>query len=356
MDTLQDRIRGSFIGGAAGDALGYPVEFFKDFREIQKKYGENGITKLTTPWAINGEKYGKALISDDTQMTLFTANGILNAKRQRIGMKYGICLAYIEWYLTQIGKWSNRYKDCWIARIPEMNHRRGPGHTCMSSLYAIYKGHDSINDSKGDGGVMRVAPIPLYAVVDSRMSITDAARLAGEAAEITHQHPLGFIPAALVAHIIYRLALDEVPNRQSFEGYIHEGMTAMEKLYPQYPSDVKYMGELCDKAIMLASNNIPDLENIESIGGGWTGEEALAIALYCATRHFDDFERALIAAVNHAGDSDSTGAITGNILGAAVGYDAIPQKFKDDLELHDVILHMADDIYRGEVTKMKNVE
>ena len=352
MNTLQDRIRGSFIGGAAGDALGYPVEFLKDFKKIRDVYGEKGITKLTPPWSVDGEKYDKALISDDTQMTLFTANGILNAKRQRIGMKYGICLAYIEWYLTQIGKWNNRYKDCWIARVPEMNHRRGPGHTCMSSLYAIYKGHDPINDSKGDGGVMRVAPIPLYAVVDNRMSITDAACLAGEAAEITHQHPLGFIPAALVAHIIYRLALDEAPNRETFEKYIHEGMAAMEKLYPQYPSDVKYMGELCDKAITLASNTRPDLENIESIGGGWTGEEALAIALYCVTRHFDNFEQALIAAVNHAGDSDSTGAITGNIHGAAIGYDAIPQKFKDDLELHDVILHMADDIYRGEVTKM----
>ena len=352
MNTIQDRIRGAFIGGAAGDALGYPVEFLKDFKKIKDVYGENGITKLTPPWSVDGEKCDKALISDDTQMTLFTANGILNAKRQKIGMKYGICRAYIEWYLTQIGKWNNRYKDCWIARIPEMNHRRGPGHTCMSSLYAIYKGHDPINDSKGDGGVMRVAPIPLYAVVNNRMSITDAARLAGEAAEITHQHPLGFIPAALVAHIIYCLALDEDPNRDSLERYIHEGMTAMEKLYPQYPLDVKYMCELCDKAIMLASNTRPDMENIESIGGGWTGEEALAIALYCAIRHFDNFEQALIAAVNHAGDSDSTGAITGNILGAAVGYDAIPQKFKDDLELHDVILHMADDIYRGEVTKM----
>ena len=60
----------------------------------------------------------------------------------------------------------------------------------------------------------------------------------------------------------------------------------------------------------------------------------------------------MIAAVNHGGDSDSTGAVTGNILGAAVGYEAIPQFFKEDLELHDVILHMADDLYRGEVTKM----
>ena len=89
-----------------------------------------------------------------------------------------------------------------------------------------------------------------------------------------------------------------------------------------------------------------------ALGGGWVGDEALAIALYCAIRHFDDFEQAMIATVNHGGDSDSTGAVTGNILGAAVGYEAIPQFFKHDLELHDVILHMADDLYRGEVTKM----
>ena len=354
MNTLQDRIRGSFIGGAAGDALGYPVEFIYSFEKIRTRYGEHGITRLDTKqfWLDDEEQCGKALISDDTQMTLFTANGILNAMRQKIGMKYGICLAYIEWYLTQIGKKSGKYKDCWIGRLPELNKRRAPGNTCMTSLNDIYRGKDPINNSKGCGGVMRIAPIPLFAAVDSRMDILEADKLAGDAAEITHQHPLGYIPAALVAHIIYRLALDEVPNRDSFEGYIYEGMTAMENLYSQYPYDVKCMGELCDKVIMLASNTRPDLENIESIGGGWTGEEALAIALYCILKHFDNFEDALIAAVNHAGDSDSTGAITGNILGAAIGYDAIPEKFKDDLELHDVILHMADDIYRGEVTKM----
>jgi ADP-ribosylglycohydrolase len=60
----------------------------------------------------------------------------------------------------------------------------------------------------------------------------------------------------------------------------------------------------------------------------------------------------MIASVNHAGDSDSTGAVTGNILGAALGYEAIPQHFKNDLEMHELILHMADDLHRGEVTKM----
>ena len=354
MNTLQDRIRGSLIGGAIGDALGYPVEFIYSFEEIQKRYGEHGITRLDTKqhWLEDTEQTGKAVVSDDTQMTLFTANGILNAKQKGMPGTIGVKNAYIEWYLTQTGKWSNKYKDCWIARVPELNKRRAPGNTCLSALYAIYSGMEPTNNSKGCGGVMRVAPIPLYAAVDSRMSITDAARLAGEAAKITHRHPLGFIPAALMAHIIYRLALDEVPNRDSFDSYIHEGVTAMETLFPQYPSDVTYMGELCDQAIMLANNSRPDLENIGHLGEGWTGEEALAIALYCAVRHFDNFEQALIAAVNHAGDSDSTGAVTGNILGAAVGYEAFPQFFKDDLELHDVILHMADDLYHGEVTKM----
>ena len=215
MNTLQDRIRGSLIGGAIGDALGYPVEFIYSFEEIQKRYGESGITRLDTKqhWLEDADQVGKAVVSDDTQLTLFTANGLLNAKLHKSNMKYSICSAYIEWYLTQVGKWSNKYKDCWIARIPELNKRRAPGNTCMSSLYAIYSGREPMNNSIGCGGVMRIAPIPLYAALQDRMSVEEADHLAGEAAEITHQHPLGFISAALMSHIIYRLALDIEPTK-----------------------------------------------------------------------------------------------------------------------------------------------
>ena len=124
----------------------------------------------------------------------------------------------------------------------------------------------------------------------------------------------------------------------------------MAALFPCYPSDVRYMGELAEKAIALAGNDRSDLENVICLGEGWTGEEALAIALYCALKHFDSFEEAMIAAVNHGGDSDSTGAVCGNILGAAIGYESIPQFYKDDLEMHELILHIADDLYRGEIT------
>ena len=354
MNTLQDRIRGSLVGGAIGDALGYPVEFISSYEGIQAHYGERGITRLDTRqhWLDETGQAGKAVVSDDTQMTLYTANGLLNAKKQNISLKYGICRAYIEWYLTQVGKKTPKYRDCWITDIPEMNHRRAPGNTCISALDSIYRGREPMNNSKGCGGVMRIAPIPLYAAVLDRMSIEEADKLAGEAAEITHQHPLGFIPASLMSHIIYRLALDSEPTQESMKQYIMEGVEELHKQYGAYHNDVERMAELAEQAILLLDNGKSDLENINCLGEGWVGEEALAIALYCSLKHFDSFEEAMIASVNHKGDSDSTGAVTGNILGSAIGYAAIPQFYKDDMEMHDLILHMADDLYYGETTKM----
>lgn len=58
-----------------------------------------------------------------------------------------------------------------------------------------------------------------------------------------------------------------------------------------------------------------------------------------------DIDSALIAAVNHNGDSDSTGAITGNIIGAQVGLSGIPAKYIEKLELRDLIIEVADDLW-----------
>ena len=351
MNQLQDRIRGSLLGGAIGDALGYPVEFIYSYEGILSRYGERGITRLDTKqYSSEGEQNNKAVVSDDTQMTLFTANGLLNASKWGIEPKYAICRAYLEWLETQSGNRKGK-AECWIRDLPELNQRRAPGTTCISALQEIRRGIEPINNSKGCGGVMRVAPVALYAVCGNRMSITDADRLAGDAAEITHQHPLGFISAALMVHVIYRLAQDEHPTRSVLKNYITEGVEVMRELYGSHYNDVERMAELSERAIFLSSNADSDLENIKCLGEGWVGEEALAIGLYCTLKYLDNFEEAMIASVNHGGDSDSTGAVTGNILGAAIGYEAIPKFYKEDVELHDVLLHMADDLCLGEVTK-----
>lgn len=344
MTRQQDKIRGSLIGGAIGDALGYPVEFIFSYEGIQKRYGENGITRFDLSHYWDNSENSKAVVSDDTQMTLFTANGLLIAPKLGIKPKYAICQAYLEWLQTQNGKLKGKAL-CWVRDIPEMSARRAPGNTCITSLNDIRNGHDPHNNSKGCGGVMRIAPIPLYASIGNRMSIEDSDLLAGDAAAITHQHPLGFIPAALDAHVIYRLAQDENPTQESMIAYIREGCQAMSKLYPQHPDDVKVMTDLSEKAIELAtSGKGTDVENIGILGEGWTAEENLAIALYCSVKYIDDFEKAIVASVNHKGDSDSTGAVTGNIIGTIVGYEKIPEYYTHDLELHDVIIKMADDL------------
>lgn len=361
-----DKIRGSLVGGAVGDALGYPVEFISSYEGIQKRYGEKGITRLDTTqwWLPDEEKSGKAWISDDTQMTLFTACGLLNAKAQGKAPKYAICEAYLEWYYTQIGKRFGRYKDCWIGDVPELNNRRAPGNTCITALQDILRGKDPYNNSKGCGGIMRTAPVALYGAVwrdtpegeplEGRISnIKDVDMLAADAAEITHQHPLGWLSSALEAHVIYRILQKDSPTVDDFKAYLSEGYDMLLSLYPNEGAGITQLRALTDKALGLVGSPASDVDNIEAIGEGWVAEETLAIAVYCAVKYFDNFEKAIIASVNHKGDSDSTGAVTGNILGAVVGYDAIPELFKTDLELHNVILHVADDLWRGMTTKFK---
>jgi ADP-ribosylglycohydrolase len=161
------------------------------------------------------------------------------------------------------------------------------------------------------------------------------------------------MPAALVSHIIRQLLAPEQPTRMRLKMAVTDGLQALYKMYPDSQAEWKSFLNLMNQAMELAANSNKDIDNISIIGEGWVGDEALAIAVYCALRHFDDFRKALAAAVSHGGDSDSTGAVTGNILGAAIGYEAIPEDFKRDLEMHDLILHMADDLYRGEISKME---
>lgn len=338
-----DKIRGSLIGGAIGDALGYPVEFFS-YDMIQSRYGTEGIVGYETD--LSG---GKALISDDTQMTLFTACGILNAKQTGMAPVPSVCEAYIEWYYTQIGMKSQQFNKCWISAIPELNEQRAPGNTCICSLREIVSGRKPENNSKGCGGVMRIAPIPLYAASQCRLKDIKAIDLlAADVSKLTHQHPLGYIPSALLSHIIYRLSMDETPTRENMLLYIHEGIDMLYELFPDNDTDVDTLVHLVEKAVSLAGNGISDVDNIEfGIGEGWVADETLAIAIYCSLAHFENFEAALVAAVNHNGDSDSTGAVTGNIMGTIVGYDSIPQKFKVGLELQEVVLQVADDLYWG---------
>ena len=342
-----DKFRGCLIGGAAGDALGYTIEFY-DEESIFGNYGADGITEYEL---VNGV----ARISDDTQMTLFTANGLLygTAMNAAHGTKRSypsyVALCYKDWLRTQTDDYPIDRAEwpaySWLINIPALFSRRAPGSTCLSAIHLGARGtiEEPVNDSKGCGGVMRVAPVGLYFGPESG-SDADLDRIGAEVAAITHGHELGYIPAATLTHIVRRLAHENA----SIEEAVVSALAATKKLFPDAEEMQTYQ-DLLEKAIFLSKEDLDDLDAIHLLGEGWVAEETLAIAVYCALKYPDDFDKAVIAAVNHEGDSDSTGAVAGNIVGAHVGLAGIPEKYTKNLELKDVILELADDLYYDQV-------
>jgi ADP-ribosylglycohydrolase len=331
MKRNQEFFRGCLVGGAIGDALGEPVEFL-DLEEIQTRFGPNGIQDLQR------SSSGKAEITDDTQMTLFTAEGILRAETR--GVLKGIChppsvvyFAYQRWLLTQGYPKVEEYDwiyDGWLLGIKELHARRGPGNTCLSALLSKKQGttDDPINNSKGCGGVMRVSPVGLFYRKENAFNV------AVEFAALTHGHPSGYLSAGAQAYLIATI-IEGQDLEKSVEFTIEEL-----KKHVDHEECTKGLKQ----ALELSKMEISDKEAIDKLGEGWVGEEALAISVYCVLKYQNDFKKAVIAAVNHNGDSDSTGAITANILGAYLGLSHLPSTWIENVELKEVLIQVADDL------------
>lgn len=328
-----DKIMECLYGGAIGDAFGYPVEFLRK-EEIFRKYGRDGIRNYEL-------SEGKALMSDDTQMTLFTLAGLLawhgdrERKTHEDSWKEYVWKSYQDWFFTQDKKGCpNPPHVSWLADEPVMQAGRAPGITCLSSMEGGICGSISqpLNDSKGCGGLMRIAPAAFW----PSWEYSCQPSLAGaEMAAMTHGHPLGIICAAAFVDM-----LESLLEGRSLSEAVKGGLECAEVHFRDWGA-LKAFKEIMDKAVALSESEVTDLEAIEALGEGWVAEETLAIAVYCSLKHEGDFAAAVAAAVNHSGDSDSTGAVAGNIMGAACGYSKIPQSLLEPLEAKDVLDRLA---------------
>ncbi|MET8004827.1 ADP-ribosylglycohydrolase family protein [Nonomuraea glycinis] len=332
------RVRGCVLGGAVGDALGAPIEF-ESLARIRALHGRAGVTGLVADWR------GKTgLVTDDTQLTLFTLEGLIRAD-VRATLK-GIChhpsvlrSAYLRWLDTQrygappAGQ-GEHHRTGWLREQGWLYSRRAPGNACLSGLRVEPDHYGSpglpgpVNPrSKGCGTVMRSAPFGLLG--GSPRQIFD---LAAECAQITHGHPTGQLAAGAFAVLIHHL-MHDAPLDDAVAG-------ALEVL-AAYPAHEETTVAL-RAATALARKGDPTPEKLETLGGGWVAEEALAMAVYCAMAQ-PDVERALLLAVNHSGDSDSTGAMCGNILGLVHGESALPGEWLNALEGRATITELSDD-------------
>lgn len=326
---LKENIHSCLMGGAIGDALGAAVEFMS-LPEIRSSFGKNGLQDYAPAYGSIGA------ITDDTQMTLFTLEGILRARLRFLGR--GLCHipavvyhAYIRWLITQQcidpELLDETINSGWLIQQDELHSRHTPGNSCISSLQQ-YPGmgtmDEPINNSKGCGGVMRIAPIGFF--------VADPFQTGCEIAALTHGHPSGYLSAGFLAEVIHLLDSDHS---------ISDAIQAARNRLKQFSRHQEVL-QAVDHAIRLAENNEASPENVAKLGEGWVAEEALAISLYC-TMVAQDFRHGVLLAVNHSGDSDSTGAITGNLLGMIYGIDGIPAEWIAHLEVRNMIEEMVED-------------
>ena len=323
---LLERAEGSLLAGAAGDALGAPVEFI-DRPAIMRRFGPAGIRDYAPAYG------GVGKITDDTQMTLFTAEGCLRARHY--ASTHGsdnsveiIRRAYLRWLSTQTSCTPVKLgsTDSWLLQQPALFARRAPGNTCLSALSR--KGAER-NNSKGCGGIMRVAPCGILHVDEP----LQAFNLGSQSAKLTHGHPTGYLSAGVFAAVIAGLVAGKP---------LGPAVDTARKILIDFPEHKETLEAMNTAIRMVALGEAPD-RAIPVLGEGWVAEEALAISLYCALTA-ETLEEGILMAVNITGDSDSTGAMTGNLLGALHGASAIPQRWLDELELREVIATVASDL------------
>jgi len=310
-----DRVLGCLIGGAIGDAFGYPVEFISLSR-IRRTYGAEGIAGPE----LNDNDLWE--VSDDTQMTLFTVEGLVDGLAEGGDPVASVRAAYRTWLATQTDRFDPRAAAGRLASFRALWARRDPGQTCLSALAAGGQGslERAANNSKGCGGVMRTAPIGLL----RSLSPAQCLELGARAAAITHGHPSGYWSAGAIAAIV-RLICDGAQTAEAVSQTIGllEGRTRS--------------GETVS-ALRKALD--PGIKTIDELGDGWVGEEALAMGVHAALRG-RSLKEVLMIAVNHDGDSDSTGSIAGQIWGASQGVDRVPVGWVSALDVRAPLNHVA---------------
>ena len=323
-ETRADRILGCLLGGAVGDALGYAVEFDTSLSRIRERFGAEGIQEPVLDSA------GRARVSDDTQMTVFTAEGFLAGLEETSAIQQAAVLESVRtetlnWHaMQQGGPGKGR-----LSAFAVLGQPRAPGTTCMAACARGATGtpESPINQSKGCGGVMRVAPVGLH----TESSDAEAFELAARCAAQTHGHPSGYLSAGAMAAIVRNLVGGMAAN-----DCVHRAI----EIARQWHSAEDTVDAL-HGAMVLADRSTEDRASaIGKIGEGWVGEEALAIGVYSVLAA-SNFRDAVRLASNHVGDSDSTASIAGQVYGAWRGLEGIPHAWIRRLDALQPVVDVA---------------
>lgn len=307
---LESRFHGAILGLAVGDAIGRPTEFISSLDGLREKFGPEGVTDLEPDWHPAGT------FTDDTQMSLAVARALVLAGHKSLDeLMRAMAAEFVAW-----------------NRSP--NNDRAPGITCRLGCENLEAGvpwrESGVAESKGCGSAMRTAPIGLY-YHDNEATLIEVARASSLP---THGHPTALASAAatalLTAWALHRDDPARYPDRLLRALHGMDGGEETAALIERMPI---VLAEAPDEVLCTGG-----------LGEAWTGDEAVASALYCFCRSPRDYRKTVLTGANTVGDSDSIACIAGAISGAYNGFEGIPEKWRRGVEEAELLVQIASDL------------
>lgn len=324
----QDRVRGSLVGLAIGDALGHPTEFVGSVRAIRERWGPEGVTRFE-----RSGRHPAGTFTDDTQMAIAVARALVRAGH------------------TDLDTLMSLMGEEFVAWSRSPDNDRAPGGTCLRGCSSLRAGAPwrtaGVRDSKGCGAAMRAAPIGIYFHDDVDAMILNAAA----SSSLTHRHPTG-IASSVAAAAPVAFALKE----RTLEGMLAFTRHCVEKVTPALLVEVgcepKLADEIGNREMLAILDRTAECADSEAedvcslLGGAWIGEQAVATALWCVLRAKGAFVASVLRGANSSGDSDSIACIAGSIAGALVGFEDLPADWRTDVEKSAMLVELADALVR----------
>lgn len=297
---MRDRQRGCLLGLAVGDALGAAVEFKPpgSFEPVTG-YRSGG------PHGLNPGEW-----TDDTSMALALADSIVQAGWDRNDQAQ----RYVDWWRNGAYSVNGTCFDIGITTSSALARFRESGDADSSG--------DPSERASGNGSIMRLAPVPIRFAGDFPDHVEALAQRAAESSVPTHASPQCLSAcryfALVLAGLMYGMDRDEVlsPDWEPLER-----LRAIAPLHPEVDD--------------VADGSFRKLQPPEIKGSGYV-VKSLEAALW-AFHDAADFREAVLKAVNLGDDTDTTGAVCGQLAGAFWGESGIPREWRDGLARRDMI-------------------
>ncbi len=326
--------RGCLLGLAVGDALGYSVDD-KTWEEIRADYGPNGLLGYDLQ-----DEY--AAVTSYTQIAAYVCNALLLSIRKPPSdsrLPY-VVLGLKEWTRSQQFYRDPEKSFCWIAKLPAFR-RRGCRDVRMLDtlrLQSFGTPEAPVNRFNSPGALTEAVSIGMF-YNPKRMAPHQVGELAAKAIALTHGSSEAVLSGVVLAYSIAGILQEpESPLETQFQ-------QAVDAMSGQFPGkEAQALAEHLQQVFAMAKDPyLPVLQGMEQLHCTSAGE-CLAGAMFASLVNQNDFDSAMISAINHSGHSAAVGSVTGAILGAKLGIEVLPDFYLESIEPRKALGELAEDM------------